>query len=215
FILPVYIRDLGGTILEVGLFFFSMNAIYFSSMFFGGFLADKFDRKKLILFYWIVTTPTPLIYSFATNWIHSIPGAIIFNFALGDPAVSAYVTTAAPKKRIVRAFSITHTGYSLGMIFSPLLGAYLLTAIHIRWLFITAFLLFLASTFTISHISSQTAEKNQRRSILLDFAAVVKDKRLMSWILLFIPVTFATAMSMKFISPLLEDAYSFQKPAIL
>lgn len=211
----MYIRDLGGTILEVGLFYFSMNALYFSSMFFGGFFADKFDRKKLILFYWIVTTPTPLIYSFATDWQHLIPGAIMYNFALGDPAVNAYIATLAPKKRMVRAFAITQAGYSLGMIFSPLLGAHLLTTIHIKWLFRIAFIFFSMSTITMLFISPQIPEKRQRRSVVSDFAAMTRDKRLMSWILLFIPISFITAISVTFVSLLLEDVYSLQKPAIL
>jgi len=46
FILPVYIRGLGATILEVGLFYLLMHAVYFSTMIFGGLLADRFDRKK-------------------------------------------------------------------------------------------------------------------------------------------------------------------------
>ena len=215
FILPVYIRDLGGTIFEVGLFYVSMHAIYFSSMFFGGFLADKFDRKKLILFYWIVTTPTPLIYSFATNWKHLIPGAVMYNFALGDPAVSAYIATATSKKRMVRAFVITQAGYSLGMIFSPLLGAYLLTVVPIRWLFRVAFMFFSVSTITMLFISPQVPAKRQKDSLVSDFATIVRDKKLMSWILLFTPITFATSISMPFISPLLEDLYSFQRHAIL
>jgi len=192
-----------------------MNAIYFSTMFLGGFLADKFDRKKLILFYWIVTTPTPLIYSLATNWKHLIPGSIMYNFALGDPAVSAYIATAAPKKRIVRAFAITQAGYSLGMVFSPLLGAYLLTVIDIGWLFRIAFMFYSVSTITMLLISPQVPEKKQRRSAASDFAAVVRERRLMAWILLFTLTTFATSISTPFISPLLEDLHSFQRSTIL
>lgn len=215
FILPVYIRDLGGTILEVGLFYVLMNAIYFSSMFFGGFLADKFDRRKLIILYWITTTPTPLIYSFATNWQHLIPGAIIYNIALFSPATEAYISTAAPKKRMARAFTLTGAGYSLGMIFSPLLGAYLLTTIDIIWLFRIAFTFYLISTIAISFISPQFPKKKRRRSAISDFTNILRNKRLMSWILLFIPIAFATSLSIPFISPLLEDVHYLQKPAIL
>jgi len=215
FILPVYIRDLGGTILEVGLFYLLMNAIFFSSMLFGGFIADRFDRRKLALIYWIQTAPTPLIYSFATNWLHLIPGAILYNFALFSPAIDVYIATAAPKDRVARAFALTQAGYSLGMIFSPLLGAYLLTVINIKWLFRIAFIFYSISAVTISFISPQIPEKKQRWSVVSDFAAIVRNRRLMSWILLFIPITFATAISMPFISTLLEDVYYLQKPTIL
>ncbi len=215
FILPVYIRDLGGTILEVGLFYLSMNAIYFSTMLFGGFIADKFDRRKLVLLYWITTTPTPLIYSFATNWQHLIPGAILYNIALLSPAVAAYIATAAPKKRMARAFALTEAGYSLGMIFSPLIGAYLLTIVDIRWLFKVAFIFYSISAITVSFISPQIPKKKKWRSVLSDFTTTVRNKRLISWILLFIPITFASSLSMTFIPTLLEDLYLFQMPTIL
>lgn len=115
FILPVYIRDLGGTILEVGLFYLLIHAVYFSTMIFGGFLADRFDRRKLALVYCIQTAPAPLIYSFATNWQHLIPGAILYNFALFSPAIDVYIATVAPKDRVARTFTITQAVYSLGM----------------------------------------------------------------------------------------------------
>jgi len=215
FILPVYIRDLGGTILEVGLFYLLMNAIYFSSMLFGGFIADKFDRKKLALLYWVQTAPTPLIYSFATSWQHLIPGAILYNFALFSPAIDAYIASAAPKERLARAFTLTQAGYSLGMIFSPLLGAYLLTLTYIRWLFRIAFIFFSVSAVTISFISPQVPEKRQRWSVISDIVAIARNRQLISWIFLFIPIAFVTSMSMPFISTLLEDLYFLQKPAIL
>jgi len=192
-----------------------MNAIYFSTTLFGGFIADRFDRKKLALIYWLQTAPTPLIYSFATNWLHLIPGAILYYFALFSPAIEVYISTAAPKERVARAFALTQAGYSLGMIFSPLLGAYLLTIVNLQWLFRIAFIFLSISTVTISFISPQIPEKKQGWPIVSDFTAIVKNRRLMSWILLFIPITFATAMSMTFIAPLLEDLYSLQKPTIL
>lgn len=215
FILPAYIRDLGGTILNVGLLYLMVNALYFSTMFFGGFFADRFDRKKLALVYWIHTTPTPLIYSFATSWQHLIPGAILYNLSFFSPAMDVYIATAAPKDKVARTFTIMQVGYSLGMIFSPLLGAYLLTVIDIRSLLRVAFLFFSLSTVTVAFVSPQIPEKKVKSSILSDFSDVVRDRRLMSWILFFIPVALVTSMSITFISPLLEDVYLLQKATIL
>jgi len=214
-ILPVYIRDLGGTILEVGVFYVLMNAIYFSTMIFGGFIADRYDRRKLAILYWIHTASAPLIYSFATNWQHLIPGAILYNVALLSPAIDVYIAAAAPKERVARAFAFTQAGYSLGMLFSPLLGAYLLAMIDMRWLLRIAFGFYLISAVTISFISPQLPEKAQKWSVASDFAAIVRNRKLMSWILLCIPITFVSAMSMPLLSPLLEDVYHLERPVIL
>jgi len=58
-------------------------------------------------------------------------------------------------------------------------------------------------------------EKAAKWSVISDFAAIVKNRKLMSWILLSIPITFATAMSIPLVSPLLEDVYHLQRPVIL
>jgi MFS family permease len=215
FILPVYIRGLGATILEVGLFYLLMHAVYFSTMIFGGLLADRFDRKKLALVYWIQTAPAPLVYSVATNWLHLVPGAIFYNFALFSPAIDVYIATAAPRDKVARTFTITQAGYSLGRIFSPLLGAYLLTLMDVRWLLRVAFIFFAMSTVAIAFISPQFPEKRQKSTIRSDFSAVLRNIRVMSWILFFIPVTLVTSMSITFIPTLLEDLYFLKKPVIL
>ena len=39
----------------------------------GGFLADKYDRKKVVIFAWMMWATTPLLYSMATDWTQILP----------------------------------------------------------------------------------------------------------------------------------------------
>jgi len=123
FILPVYVMELGGAGMEIGFLYSFMFLVYALSVLLGGFLADRFDRKKLILFIFTFGSVSALIYSFATEWWHLVPGMLVYSLAtIGGPAENSYIAALISKERMARAFTFTEMGYSLGLIFSPLLG---------------------------------------------------------------------------------------------
>ncbi len=215
FILPIYIRDLGGSILDVGFFYLLMNLVYFSTMFFGGFIADRFERRKTVVLYWLTTSITPLIYSFAEKWWHLIPGAVIYNLAFFSPALNAYISTVAPKGKTARAFAFTEAGYSLGMIISPVIGSLLLSMISFRELLRVSFAFLSASTVVVSFISPQQPLKVKEKRSLSKLSYIIKNKELMSWITFSTLVTLVSSLSIPFIAPLLEDIYSFKKATVL
>jgi MFS family permease len=211
FIWPIYIRDLGGTAREIGLLSSLMFLTITLTIIPGGVLADRFDRKKLILITWIIATPAPLIYSLATDWRHLIPGAIIYGFFIGWPALEAYTASAAPQGRITRAFTLTSAGFSLGAVLSPLVGAYLLEVLGIRWLFRISFGFFVASTVTLFFISPQVPLKITSRPSLRQ----ILRKEVIKWMILFAVIAFGAAVARPFVPPLLEDRYLLSRPSIL
>lgn len=216
FIWPLYVRELGGSAREIGFLYSLMFLTITISYIPGGILADRLDRKKLILACWIICTPAPLIYAFATHWHHLIPGIIIYCLWFGVPALDAYTAASAPEGKMTRAFTLTNAGYSLGMIFGPLAGGYLLTITNIRWLFKIAFGFFVLSTMALFFLSSQKPSKSATPSSALQAAKVLlKNKRLMAWVLLFAFISFSVFMASPFISPFLEDRYSLSRPVIL
>jgi len=65
YILPLYVRELGAKPVEVGIFFsVIILATAFTSLL-GGFLADKYDRKKIMIAGWLIWMPVPILFSLA------------------------------------------------------------------------------------------------------------------------------------------------------
>ena len=218
FVFPLFIRDLGGRPEDIGFLYSLMYFVVTLATLIGGFLADRFDRKKLILQMWIFGSIAILLYSFATEWLHLAPAIILYSLIIGGPAEDAYITTSASEETMAKAFTYTEIGYSLGMIFSPLLGAYLFPFLGIRGLLRLAFVVCATSITPLLLISSQFPKEKKSYGIkksLKDFLIPFKNKQLMLWIPFFMLIVFANTMIIPFISPLLEDIYGFDRSLIL
>ncbi|MGQ9507105.1 MAG: MFS transporter [Candidatus Bathycorpusculaceae bacterium] len=100
YLLPYYITDtLKAGSVEVGILYAVMTLVAASTLFFAGTLADKYDRKKIMLIGWLAWLPAPIIFSFARNWIEMLPGMLLWGVWLGGPTGTAYIVSAADEKR--------------------------------------------------------------------------------------------------------------------
>jgi DHA1 family bicyclomycin/chloramphenicol resistance-like MFS transporter len=107
-------------------------------------------------------------------------------------------------------------GYSVGLIFSPLFGAYLLTFLSIRWLFRISFAFSLLSVLTLFFISSQIpSRKKKSGSASSDFYTPLKNKKFILWMPLFMIFAFGIAMVSPFISATLKDIHKLDDSTIL
>jgi MFS family permease len=114
FIWPLYIRALGADPAEVGVVFSVIFFVAALTPLPGGFLADKYDRKKLVILGWLLWIPIPLIFSVAEHWTHILPGAALYGIMLSGPATSAYIATMAHKGKMTQTFTLISTAWWLG-----------------------------------------------------------------------------------------------------
>ncbi|MGD9840924.1 MAG: MFS transporter [Candidatus Bipolaricaulis sp.] len=211
FVWPNYVRDLGGTEREIGLLSSLMFATVAVTLLPGGWLADRVERRALMVVTWGLAAFAPLLYALARSWHSLIPGAILYNIFLGWPAMEAYIADSVPPEALARAFTLTGAGFSMGAILSPLLGGWLLPIIGMRGLFFMAFALFLLSTAVLallapSHPRPRPAgpafPRGQRREIAW-------------WTALSIVAALGSAALRPFLAPYLEDAVGWARPWIL
>lgn len=216
FLWPIYVRDLGGTAREIGLLTSLMFFTITLTLVPGGVLADRFERKRLMLITWIVATPAPLVYALARSWEGLIPGVIIYSFFLGWPAFESYIAQASPPERLSRAYALTSAGFSLGAVLAPLIGAALLPSLGIRKLFLISFGLFAASTAVLFSVSPQRpAEGGRSGTHLQDLAKLLQDRRFLRWLLLFALAALGASAARPFVPTLLQDRYGLARPTIL
>ena len=211
FVWPNYVRDLGGTEREIGLLSSLMFATVAVTLLPGGWLADRVERRALMVVTWGLAAFAPLLYAFARSWHSLIPGAILYNIFLGWPAMEAYIADSVPPEALARAFTLTGAGFSMGAILSPLLGGWLLPIIGMRGLFFMAFALFLLSPAVLallapSHPRPRPAgpavPRGQRREIAW-------------WTALSIVAALGSAALRPFLAPYLEDAVGWARSWIL
>jgi len=125
----------------------------------GGILADRYDRKKVMVLGWLLWVPVPLMFSAATHWAQLIPVMALYGFFLSGPATSAYVVTSARKDRVTLTYTLMSASWWIGYIFSPGLGGYLSTVVGMPTVLMMSFALYAAATIVLTFIRSQSAER--------------------------------------------------------
>ena len=159
YLLPLYLRDLQASSAEVGLLYSILTVSTALTIIPGGFLADRFDRKKVMILGWAVWVPIPLMFSVSTHWTQLIPAMSLYGFFLSGPATSAFIMTAARKDKVTITYTTISASWWLGYIFSPGIGGYISTAWSFQAVFLIAFLLYAAATIVLFFMRAQRAQK--------------------------------------------------------
>jgi len=212
YLLPLYLRGLQASSAEVGLLYSILTVSTALTIIPGGFFADRFDRKKVMILGWAVWVPIPLMFSISTNWTQLIPAMALYGFFLSGPATSAYVMTVARKDKVTITYTTISASWWLGYIFSPGIGGYISTAWSFQGVFILAFLFYGAATIVMFFISGQRAQKPnitngkiRTRSWNLPYA-----KKIILLSIFFSAVFFFLSLVRPLVVQFLQDVYKFE-----
>jgi len=119
----LYILELGATkeLLGILLMLETVGQIIFQLP--GGILADRFGRRRIIVFSSFFRIASPIIYMFSTHWTHMAPGIILNSAAmLGVPATNALIAESLPQKSRGAGYAAYRMVTWMPMIVTSLLG---------------------------------------------------------------------------------------------
>ncbi len=211
YLLPYYMKEtLKVSSVEIGILYALTSLVAASTLFIAGMLADKYDRKKIMIAGWIAWVPAPLIFAFAENWVQMLPGMLLWGFWLGGPTSTAYIVTAADKNRLTLTFTVISSSWSLGYIFSPALGGYLAGKVGMQTVFHIAFILYALAgailAFMRSQRASTTKEETSERSSSIE---LLKTRKMLFLSVFFASVMFTVMMFRPFVPQFLADMYHY------
>ena len=205
YILPLYIQGLGAQPAEVGVVFAILGLASALTPIPGGFLADRYDRKKLIILAWLIWIPVPLIFSMAQNWSQLIPGSFLYGCFIGGPANSAYIATSAKKERMASTFTTLSAAWWFGYIFSPGIGGYIAVLFGMRLVFYLSFALYTLATVFLLFVRSQHATKPSLQSSSL--SVLLRRRELLIWSSFFAAIFFVLSQLRPYVTLFLEHEY--------
>lgn len=203
YLLPLYVRALGGGATAVGLVVAIQTATAAVVTALAGPITDRFGRRPLIRFSMIVALPGMVIWALAVDWQWLIPGAVLYGASFcGIPAFNSYISSGHDDH--VGAFGSIFAFFSLGMIVTPGLGGFVAARFHsFRPVFVFADVLFILSIATIWNIASQPVEPGE--SLRESARALGANRRLLALCLFLAAMLCAMSMTNSFVSPYLQD----------
>jgi MFS transporter, DHA1 family, multidrug resistance protein len=209
YLLPVYMGNvLGLGPIQIGILYALLALASALTLLISGKLADRYDRRKIMVAGWIAWLPAPLIFAFARNFAEMIPGMVMWGFWLGQPASSAYIVTSAERSRLTSTFTMMSAGWSLGYTFSPAIGGFLAGTVGMKMVFYLAFIFYASACFVLSFIRSQHANHRQEADEKkYSFLKLMRNRKLLSLSAFFAAVMFITMMFRNFVPIYVKAVY--------
>jgi DHA3 family macrolide efflux protein-like MFS transporter len=197
---------------EVGTLYATANIFAALTLLAAGLLADKYDRKKILILGWAAWVPVPLIFAFARNWVQMLPGMALWGVWLGPPTSTAYMVTTVNKGKLTLTFTVISSAWSLGYIFSPALGGYLARTTGMQLVFFLAFVFYALAGVLLFFISSQFPAKNtqqipERKHSKLQ---LLKSRQVLTLSAFLGSTMFAILLFRPFIPTFLADVYGYK-----
>jgi len=161
---PLFIKDLGASVLEMGIVLFLGGLTATMFMLPSGVLADRYNRRKLFIISNLIGATAILLYTTIENWVQVIPWAILANVssALFLPSRMTLIADSTESKSMATAYGFMNIAWPVGFIFGPFIGGFIAGNYGWRFVFYTASLISFASTLLMLFLEDP-GEKEKRR----------------------------------------------------
>lgn len=169
FLLPVFISELNAAPADIGMLYAVYNLTWGITLMFGGFLADRFDQKKIMILSSLIWAPVPLIFAVTTDWNQLWLPMILYGTYFGSASCSVCILRSIPREKVMQAFGIWSASVGLGYVFSPIVGGLLSSILGKETVFFLAALFFGVSTVPLAFISKYKQKKPVETEIKSEF----------------------------------------------
>lgn len=194
--IPVFLRELGASIQQLGLFFTISLIFPLLLRIFGGWLSDTIGRLRALTLGSAAGMLAFFFYTIAPNWQVAIlaPAFLAATTALIFPSYKAYIADQTEYEVQGRVFGLSETIISVAWILGPPVGGLIAHFLGYRWMFAISTITYAIATliflglFRTHPIESQESESKfsfaSMRSSLSEMFILMISGGLVTWILI-------------------------------
>jgi len=208
---PLYITELGGDAIAVGIIFSASLVMAALSYIPGAILVHRVDRKKIMIYSLFVPVISILILYNATSWVHVLMAELAWyasNF--GAPAFITYITEASPKEKVMRSFGYIYAGPALALVIAPIVGGVIVYYTGaIREIFPFALLLRLIAPLFLLVISPQLPKSTFTKGRLLVRKLFKVDRIVLERIVFLVVIAAVVGIGVPYLPLFLSDMRGF------
>jgi MFS family permease len=224
---PVFLRELGADIRQIGLFFTIAMIFPLILRILGGWLSDTIGRLRALLLGSMAGALAYIPYALAPTWQVALMGPALLSVAtaLIAPSFRGYIADTSDEKVLGRVFGLAETVRNIAWIFGPPLGGFLAQQFGYRWMFAAAIFAygiaattFLLMTRGLEHHELTHARRPNLTSLkrsLRDMLVLMLSGGLVTWLLITDGVyDIASKMSFDLMPVYLSDIAGLSKQSI-
>jgi MFS family permease len=158
--IPIYLRELGASIQEIG-FFFTISLVFpLLLRIVGGWLSDTAGRLPSLTLGSLAGVISFVVYLISPSWQLALlaPAFLAITAALIFPSYKAYIADQTPDEMQGRVFGLTETIISIAWIIGPPIGGVIANSLGYSWMFAVATIAFSVATllFFLMHRTDST-----------------------------------------------------------
>ncbi len=160
---PLYLQKLGANPFQIGAIVGGFSLVGSLAYIPGGYLADRFGRRPLIVAGWGIGVVATLLMALSTRLEFFVPSMLFYGLTVFVlPPLNSYVTAARGNLSTGRAITLTSAFYNLGAIIGPLFGGKFADIFGFRPLYFVATGIYLISTVIICMIRPQPIDPQSK-----------------------------------------------------
>jgi MFS family permease len=164
-ILPLYLKDLNASVVQVGLFFTLSQIIPLLLQILGGWISDNLGRLRSIAIGSVagVLSYVGLVWAPSWQWILLGEGLAAVTRSLVAPSFGAFIAEQSAEENRARVFGVVETIYGIVGVIGPALGGWLAGMFGFKPMLMVASVFYIAATL-LRVIMARTAAKGKEAS---------------------------------------------------
>ena len=214
----VFVYQLTGSALAVGILNFASFLPIFLFSILGGVISDRFDRRVVVIVTHVAsgilsTILAVLAFSGAAAEIHIIVISFALNtsYALAKPALVSILPSLVPREELTEAVGVNTLQFVTGQMIGPVLSAVVIATAGVPWAFAINALSYLAPVLSMVYLARHglgagtTASRRLANDAKVSAVAYVSEHRWVLALLLGIIATSAPLEVLRTLSPAIAD----------
>ncbi|NTU75529.1 MAG: MFS transporter, partial [Anaerolineaceae bacterium] len=185
-ILPLYLKELDASILQIGLFFTLSQIIPLALQIIGGWISDTLGRLRSIAMGSLagVLSYVALLLAPTWQWVLLGEGFSAVTRSLVAPSFGAFIAEQSAEEHRARVFAITDTIYMIVMIVGPPLGGWMVDQFGFKWMLAAAGILYVGATIIRVSMARSVSREVTEKPETLSFKSLKTNLGLMVGLIL-------------------------------
>jgi MFS family permease len=194
--IPVFLRELGASIQQIGLFFTISLIFPLLLRIFGGWISDTIGRLRALVLGSTAGMLAFAAYTLAPSWQAALfaPAFLAATTALIFPSYRAYIADQTEEEVRGRVFGLSDTAINIAWVVGPLVGGLIAQHLGYRWMFAVSTFTYAVATLIFLGLFRSIPDETPEESQKLTLAGMQKSFKqmfllmlaggLMTWILI-------------------------------